>query len=124
MVCPSCKQALIVLELDQVEIDYCLSCGGIWLDAGELGLILHGRPDANEPPLFGAGTHGSRRCPMCREKMNVAKLPKSGVEIDFCGRRHGLWLDKGELQQVIDTEADDARVSKLRDFCAKLFPAK
>ena len=39
MNCPACKEALIVLELDEVEIDHCLSCQGIWLDAGELQVV-------------------------------------------------------------------------------------
>ena len=31
---------MITLELEDVEIDYCTECGGIWLDAGELELLL------------------------------------------------------------------------------------
>ena len=31
---------MITLELEDVEIDHCLDCGGIWLDAGELELLL------------------------------------------------------------------------------------
>jgi len=34
MDCPVCKNAMITLELSEVEIDYCADCGGIWLDAG------------------------------------------------------------------------------------------
>lgn len=40
MDCPVCKEPMIVLELNEVEIDYCSSCRGIWLDAGELALLL------------------------------------------------------------------------------------
>ena len=40
MKCPVCKEPTIVLELDEIEIDYCTSCGGIWLDAGELDLLI------------------------------------------------------------------------------------
>ena len=40
MNCISCKEPLIVIELDQIEIDYCLNCGGTWLDAGELEVLL------------------------------------------------------------------------------------
>ena len=40
MDCPVCKNAMIVLELDEVEVDYCTECEGIWLDAGELELLL------------------------------------------------------------------------------------
>ena len=40
MDCPVCKEsAMITLELDDVEIDYCTQCEGIWLDAGELSQI-------------------------------------------------------------------------------------
>ena len=40
MDCPVCKNAMITLELEEVEIDYCTDCGGIWLDSGELELLL------------------------------------------------------------------------------------
>ncbi len=40
MDCPVCKNAMIVLELGEVEIDYCPGCDGIWLDAGELEMLL------------------------------------------------------------------------------------
>jgi len=32
--CPACKEPLVVFELDGVEIDRCLRCGGTWLDDG------------------------------------------------------------------------------------------
>ena len=40
MDCPVCKNAMIVLELDEVEVDYCADCRGVWLDSGELELLL------------------------------------------------------------------------------------
>ena len=40
MNCPHCKEPMIILELNEVEIDYCHDCSGIWLDAGELDLLL------------------------------------------------------------------------------------
>ena len=36
MDCPNCSDPMVVLEIEQVELDHCLSCGGVWLDAGEL----------------------------------------------------------------------------------------
>ena len=43
MNCPVCKnEPMVVLELRGVEIDYCLKCKGIWLDKGELELLLEG----------------------------------------------------------------------------------
>ncbi|MHC4733577.1 MAG: TFIIB-type zinc ribbon-containing protein [Planctomycetota bacterium] len=40
MDCPVCKNAMITLELQEVEIDHCIECGGIWLDSGELEMLL------------------------------------------------------------------------------------
>jgi len=38
---PSCDQALMErIEVDSVEIDKCPTCGGVWLDPGELELLL------------------------------------------------------------------------------------
>ena len=51
MDCPVCKnEPMIVLELNDVEIDYCLSCKGIWLDTGELELLL----ESSAKTLFSA----------------------------------------------------------------------
>ena len=40
MNCPACHNAMITLELGEVEIDHCTDCGGIWLDSGELDALL------------------------------------------------------------------------------------
>ncbi|QKF73241.1 putative transcriptional regulator (zinc finger domain) [Aliarcobacter faecis] len=41
MKCPVCKNVdLIMSERQGVEIDYCPSCRGVWLDRGELDKII------------------------------------------------------------------------------------
>ena len=50
MKCPVCKDTLIILELNEVEIDYCSSCSGVWLDAGELELLID--EDSEKENLF------------------------------------------------------------------------
>ena len=41
MKCPHCiDEELIAIETEQVEVDYCTECKGIWLDSGELELLL------------------------------------------------------------------------------------
>ena len=50
MKCPRCSTDLHMGERNGVEIDYCMSCRGIWLDSGELEKIIqrsgkhHGNP--------------------------------------------------------------------------------
>ena len=73
MNCPSCQNPLVVLEFDRIEVDYCVSCGGVWLDAGELGLLLDGAENRDQLMAgLDADVEGKEkriRCPMCSKKM-------------------------------------------------------
>lgn len=40
MKCPNCNETLLMTERNQIEIDYCPSCRGVWLDKGELDKML------------------------------------------------------------------------------------
>lgn len=40
MKCPNCNDTLLMSERNQIEIDYCPSCRGVWLDKGELDKML------------------------------------------------------------------------------------
>lgn len=40
MKCPNCQETLTMTERQGVEIDYCPSCRGVWLDKGELDKII------------------------------------------------------------------------------------
>jgi len=45
MKCPSCNETLLMSEKQNVEIDYCPNCRGIWLDRGELEKIIERSAD-------------------------------------------------------------------------------
>ena len=40
MKCPTCATDLLMTDRQGVEIDYCPSCRGVWLDRGELDKII------------------------------------------------------------------------------------
>ncbi|MCD4831566.1 MAG: zf-TFIIB domain-containing protein [Anaerohalosphaeraceae bacterium] len=122
MNCPVCKNsAMVVLELDEVEVDYCFDCQGIWLDAGELELLLDGSHVANALlKSFRPCTDCSeekRPCPICLKKMQKisAGSESEPIIIDSCKKAHGLWFDAGELQNVISKGSLDAgnKINKL-----------
>jgi len=48
MFCPNCGTVLQMTERQGIEIDYCPSCRGIWLDRGELDKIIE-RARGEEP---------------------------------------------------------------------------
>jgi Zn-finger nucleic acid-binding protein len=54
MKCPHCPDATLVMsERQGVEIDYCPSCRGVWLDRGELDKLIE-RSAALEAPRAAA----------------------------------------------------------------------
>lgn len=41
------------------------------------------------------------KCPVCQTvDLNIAE--RSGIEIDYCPSCRGIWLDRGELDKLID----------------------
>lgn len=50
MKCPNCSETLLIAERHQVEIDYCPSCRGVWLDKGELDKLLTFAAEQNSRP--------------------------------------------------------------------------
>lgn len=40
MNCPKCNVNLVMSERQGIEIDYCPTCRGVWLDRGELDKII------------------------------------------------------------------------------------
>lgn len=43
------------------------------------------------------------QCPVDGETLVIAD--RSGVEIDYCPKCRGVWLDRGELDKIIDRTA-------------------
>ena len=46
-------------------------------------------------------------CPTCPDTMLVM-ADRSGVEIDYCPKCRGVWLDRGELDKIIERSAGAA----------------
>jgi len=40
MKCPTDNTVLVISERNQIEIDYCPTCRGVWLDRGELDKMI------------------------------------------------------------------------------------
>lgn len=44
------------------------------------------------------------KCPKC-EIVELTMADRSGVEIDYCTACRGVWLDRGELDKIIERAA-------------------
>jgi Zn-finger nucleic acid-binding protein len=44
------------------------------------------------------------KCPVCPET-SLVMSDRQGVEIDYCPKCRGVWLDRGELDKLIERSA-------------------
>lgn len=122
MNCPACKNPMIILELNQVEIDYCTVCKGIWLDRGELDLIFSTSEKKEIAKLFSVKNNLDeikRRCPNCKKKMDKVEFENTGIIIDRCSDDHGVWFDSGELKSILKTAEEQN--SKIINMLKEMF---
>ena len=107
MFCPACSEKLNEVSVGGVLIDICESgCGGVWFDRDELAKL----DEVHEPaPNLVAPVPGvehrnpfPRKCPRCDQNNMAVQYydSESPVEIDACWQCGGIWLDRGELEQI------------------------
>src|SRR5258705_6671516 len=51
-----------------------------------------------------SASSGQATCPRCGSPLEVTHL--KGVAVDACPNGDGIWLDKGELEQITEREGD------------------
>ena len=44
------------------------------------------------------------KCPSCKD-VSLALSDRRGIEIDYCPECRGVWLDRGELDKIIERSA-------------------
>jgi Zn-finger nucleic acid-binding protein len=129
MDCPVCDNAMITLELRGVEIDHCLDCGGIWLDAGELELLLDDPEKADallKSFIINTQTREKlRKCPICLKKMQKITVGPdiAPLLIDKCKKGDGLWFDKGELENIVKRAKLDEE-NKIQKLLVDMFSSE
>ncbi|MBD2424028.1 zf-TFIIB domain-containing protein [Cyanobium sp. FACHB-13342] len=112
--CPNGHGPLELVELQELRLGRCPTCLGLCLEPGSLETLL--RPAAAEvlntdrrlldaltkAPRQHEGAVRYRPCAVCGDLMNRSLFGhRSGVIVDRC-RDHGVWLDAGELRQLLE----------------------
>ncbi|MBX9768144.1 MAG: zf-TFIIB domain-containing protein [Bdellovibrionales bacterium] len=139
MNCPQCKTPLRVDHYEQIEIDRCDTCNGLWLDDREMMSIIRKRDAKFSPSVLTdvlsqsqAGLkpqpgQAARVCPKCAEPLkHVNHSYSSGIILDSCAKGHGVWLDQDELEKVqaFEEHWDVEAKRRLPEIQGKLDSAK
>ena len=127
MRCPDCRDELVILEVDEVELDLCVSGHGTWFDAQELTQLF----EAAEVPLDLEAelaavpcATGRRRCPRCHRHLTEVNWKGEGPVLDRCPQGHGLWFDPGELHALarVSLVGDQPALRQVQEYLRNFFP--
>jgi Zn-finger nucleic acid-binding protein len=105
MKCPQDSTDLVKKHRDGVDMEYCQSCGGMWLTRQELNQLeddVFDRGDENKGTLVASATETTLRCPECNKPMERFEYRFYELEMDFCEDGHGFWLDKDSDKRVLE----------------------
>lgn len=124
MKCIKCNTGeLKPITIEQIEVDECNNCSGIWFDAGELEKILEKKNIAVLKNKIDNNTgHDELKsaCPKCGDisyLIRIASLTNPSVHIDTCLKCYGQWLDGGEIEKLNKDDMDfSKRLKKYLDL--------
>lgn len=115
MICPACKHAMVIVEHENIELDYCTNCKGVWFDSGELELLLEAAGLENYEVFLeriidskeASSPEKKRRCPICNRKMKKSYIDEDNkLLVDICKLGHGIWFDGGEVAHLMKLVSD------------------
>ena len=52
-------------------------------------------------------------CPICN--IALQKTERQGIEIDYCPQCRGVWLDRGELDKIIERSSSNSQPQDIRE---------
>ena len=113
--CPVCKTPMAHALLDNDDpIDFCAKCRGVLLPRATFARVVNKRrawatsTPAEPVPLERQQLQRQLSCPRCHGVFET--YPHSGpgnVVIDNCAKCDVIWLDFGEMRQIVDAPGRD-----------------
>ncbi|MBL4846898.1 MAG: zf-TFIIB domain-containing protein [Planctomycetes bacterium] len=100
--CPKCEAKLWHIHRGGTIVELCSGCSGMWFDGGELSVLL-GVYRRLDPA---SGTETAFKCLRCGDGLRELTYPKTGVALDVCPGCTGVWLDKGEFEDLKEQVRD------------------
>jgi hypothetical protein len=100
MLCPIDRTPLVMSERQNIEIDYCPTCRGVWLDRGELDKIIE--RSAADAPAAATPPPQPRSAPPPPPQMGHAPHPGYGGGYDMGHGQPYRKRKKSFLEELFD----------------------
>lgn len=62
------------------------------------------------------------KCPNCN--VNLVMADRNGIEIDYCPDCRGVWLDRGELDKIIERSSQNTKNYSDENFQGRQYHPK
>jgi uncharacterized protein len=113
MDCPRCQAQMETITHEQVEVDRCTGCGGLWFDlleheqlrdAGAAAQVDTGAP-AGSPRVDDAAEIS---CPRCKAPLlHMVDAEQSHIWYESCRVCYGVFFDAGEFKDYSEKSISD-----------------
>ena len=105
MKCPRCSSAMETVQVEDVQIDRCTKCGGLWFDEFELSDLRakKGSENVDTGRADKATQHSQARlnCPKCDEPMlRMVDARQPHIWYETCDECGGSFFDAGEFRDL------------------------
>lgn len=116
MECPGCQAMMNSERYEELPIQHCPTCGGVWMTDNTLILITRRREQQIDPkvledvvsrpglynaPDYDRNDNRDLTCPRCQSELKLANYGySSGILVDTCPAGCGLFLDDRELEMI------------------------
>lgn len=126
MQCPADHSLMQEMTLENIHVDVCPTCSGVWLDADEMRpLVLHftneefdetfkrweaiEKSGISKPSEF--WKEEKRVCPKDASKLKKHYFAgDSGIGIDYCMECRGFWIDGEEIKELYTYNKQNAHL--------------
>ena len=124
MKCPVDGYELEKFAMDSVEVEKCSECQGLWFTKSEIRQVQEAEGvDESwmgfdlwaDPEAFKA-ERSARKCPVCSQNMATIIYGSTEVKVDYCMEEHGLWLDHGEIESIVDSLREEILSKSLPEY--------
>ena len=108
MECPKCQAQMEVVVFQDIEVDRCIRCGGIWFDVSENEELRErtGSEAVDTGPTWQAAMHNVQEkvfCPRDAALMSrMVNKARPELWVEACPVCHGTFFDAGEFTDFKD----------------------
>ena len=104
--CPHCGGSFLRFQTESYSYMRCDKCVGIWIEWTVLAKLMRDIDPEHKWELQGGHEERKRHCPKCNSAMLRSHIFQ--IPVDYCNNeKHGVWLDKDELKNILEKVADD-----------------